>query len=63
MHHALARLAARRLTCRAGLRPALEPHDPRTLLAADQGIEQATSLPSIVVPRDNQVLAARVNNR
>ncbi|MFZ4431505.1 MAG: hypothetical protein ACOYPS_14275 [Phycisphaerales bacterium] len=63
MHHALARLAARRLTCRAGLRPALEPLDPRTLLAADLGIELATSLPSFVVPGDKLALAARVTNR
>jgi hypothetical protein len=63
MHDTLARLAARRLIRPDGLRRPLEPLDARTLLAADLGIELATSLPSFVVPGDRLVLAARVTNR
>ena len=59
MHSTLARL----VTSRAGLGPALEPLDPRTLLAADLGIELTTVLPPFVVPGDKLVLAARVTNR
>jgi hypothetical protein len=67
MLDALARLAARRLLTASGLDrracASLEPLDPRTLLAADLGIELTTALPSFVVPGDKLVLAARVTNR
>ena len=67
MFNTLARLAARSLLAASGLdrraHASLEPLDPRTLLAADLGIELTTALPSFVVPGDKLVLAARVTNR
>ncbi len=66
MHDSLARRLASRPSHRSGrvgaIRP-LEALDPRAMLAANLGIEMATTLPPIVVPGDKVVLAATVTNR